>query len=111
MLDSFPIGALAGLVFGFLSGIGIGGGSLLMIWSSFTAEGYCEAIARSESGTVAGPWKQEKLLYSKDGGHGMIFRRMGDNALNFVCHKPNKTPLERPVFTEICEENDTLRAK
>lgn len=32
MLDSFPIAIPAGILFGFLSGIGIGGGSLLMIW-------------------------------------------------------------------------------
>ena len=86
-------------------------GSLLMIWSSFTKEGYCEAVARSESGTVAGPWKQEKMLYTKDGGHGMFFRRMSDNTLCFVCHKPNKTPDERPVFAEVAEENDTLTAR
>ncbi len=32
MVDSFPIAVAAGAVFGFLAGIGIGGGSLLMIW-------------------------------------------------------------------------------
>lgn len=44
MVESFPISIFAGILFGFLSGIGIGGGSLLMIWltlavgfDSFTA--------------------------------------------------------------------------
>ncbi len=32
MLDSFPIAVMAGIVFGFLSGLGIGGGSLLILW-------------------------------------------------------------------------------
>ncbi len=32
MLESFPIALLAGAVFGFLSGLGVGGGSLLMLW-------------------------------------------------------------------------------
>lgn len=32
MLNSFPIAALVGSVLGFLSGLGIGGGSLLILW-------------------------------------------------------------------------------
>ncbi len=32
MLGSFPVALIAGAVFGFLAGLGIGGGSLLMIW-------------------------------------------------------------------------------
>lgn len=32
MLDSFPVAIAAGAVLGFLSGLGIGGGSLLILW-------------------------------------------------------------------------------
>lgn len=32
MLDSFPISMITGAVLGFLGGLGIGGGSLLVIW-------------------------------------------------------------------------------
>lgn len=32
MLSSFPVALLAGTVLGFLSGLGIGGGSLLILW-------------------------------------------------------------------------------
>ena len=32
MLDSFPLAMLCGVLFGFLAGIGVGGGSLLMLW-------------------------------------------------------------------------------
>lgn len=32
MLDTFPMGVLVGAVLGFLSGLGIGGGSLLLLW-------------------------------------------------------------------------------
>lgn len=32
MLDSFPIAVIAGVALGFLSGLGIGGGSLLVLW-------------------------------------------------------------------------------
>lgn len=32
MLASFPIAAVVGLILGFLSGMGVGGGSLLILW-------------------------------------------------------------------------------
>ena len=32
MLESFPISILVGVILGFLSGLGIGGGSLLILW-------------------------------------------------------------------------------
>lgn len=32
MVDSFPVCSIMGILFGFLAGIGIGGGSLLMLW-------------------------------------------------------------------------------
>ena len=32
MLDSFPVALCAGILLGFLSGLGIGGGSLLILW-------------------------------------------------------------------------------
>lgn len=32
MVGSFPVALAAGLIFGFLAGLGIGGGSLLMMW-------------------------------------------------------------------------------
>ena len=37
MLNPFPIALIAGIVFGFLSGIGVGGGSLLMVWLTIGA--------------------------------------------------------------------------
>lgn len=35
MLESFPVILLVGTLLGFLSGIGIGGGSLLILWLTF----------------------------------------------------------------------------
>jgi uncharacterized membrane protein YfcA len=32
MLNSFPVAVIAGILLGFLSGLGIGGGSLLVLW-------------------------------------------------------------------------------
>ena len=37
MVGSFPVAVVAGAAFGFLSGIGIGGGSLLMLWLTLIA--------------------------------------------------------------------------
>jgi len=81
-------------------------GILLMLWSGYGSSGYAMGIARSESGTVTGPWRQETgPLWSKDGGHGMIFRGF-DGRLFLTFHAPNNTPEERPVFVEI-EDSDT----
>lgn len=35
MLDSFPVSLLVGTALGFLAGLGVGGGSLLMVWLTF----------------------------------------------------------------------------
>lgn len=32
MLESFPVAVIVGVVLGFLAGLGVGGGSLLMLW-------------------------------------------------------------------------------
>lgn len=38
MLESLPISILMGLILGFLAGLGIGGGSLLMLWLTLVIE-------------------------------------------------------------------------
>jgi len=79
---------------------------LLMLWSSMGSKGYAMGIARSESGLVTGPWRQDALpLWAADGGHGMIFRGF-DGRLFVTFHTPNKTPEERAVFVAI-EMTDT----
>ena len=84
------------------------GGRLVMIWSSFSDQGYCEALAYSKTGSVMGPWEQEeRLLFQKNGGHGMIFTEL-DGSLLFVLHSPNQTPFERPYFYALRERDDTL---
>ncbi|MDR3170522.1 MAG: glycoside hydrolase family 43 protein [Treponema sp.] len=79
-------------------------GDLTMLWSSFGEDGkYCIGLARSESGTIKGPWQQEHApLYASDGGHGMVFRSF-ENTLYLAIHTPNTSPYERPVFLEIHE--------
>jgi GH43 family beta-xylosidase len=86
-------------------------GTLLMLWSSFGAEGYTEAIAISDNGDILGNWKQdERLLFSKDGGHGMLFTGF-DGKLYLSLHSPNKSMQERPKFIEIEDRDGSLYVK
>ena len=86
-------------------------GRLLMLWASFSKDGYAEAIAYSDNGKIDGKWSHDdRLLFSRDGGHGMVFRDL-DGKLRFVLHRPNRTPDERAVFFELCEKDDSLWIK
>lgn len=86
-------------------------GKLLMIWSTSVHGKYCEAVYYSESGSVLGPWVQEKRrLYEEDGGHGMIFKAL-DGALKMVLHYPNITPNERPKLFDLVEQDEMLYDK
>ena len=67
---------------------------LYMIWSSFSrATGkYSIGLARSENGSIFGPWKQENApLNDDDGGHAMIFKDLKGN-LKISYHAPNSYP-------------------
>lgn len=68
-------------------------GSLWLLWSTFTAA-YCLLAARSDSGGIAGPWRQHHCLDAADGGHGMVFRDQ-DGRLLVALHRPNGGDLER----------------
>lgn len=69
-------------------------GSLRMIWSSFSAKGYAEGIAVSQTGSILGPWEQLPEPAVEGGGHGMIFDDFeGNTWLTF--HSPNESPDER----------------
>ena len=46
MLTSMPVAVLAGLLTGFLAGLGVGGGSILILWLTIVA-GIDQSIARS----------------------------------------------------------------
>lgn len=89
-----------------------GKGKLLMIWSSFGKGGYQTGIAVSQTGKLAGPWKQqEKLLFDKNGGHGMIFRSL-DNKLMLALHRPNSPARrERLAVFELEDTGDSIRIK
>ena len=50
-------------------------GKLGMIWTSWIYDVYTQGVAYSESGTLDGPWIQEKNpITPPNFGHGMLFR-------------------------------------
>lgn len=86
-------------------------GKLMLIWSSFYNHEYCQAMIYSDNGHIDGNWiHDDRLLFEKNGGHGMIFRTK-ENNLKLILHSPNQNPLERPVLFDLKEENDTLYIK
>ena len=85
--------------------------TLIMLWSSFGSKGYAMGIARSETGLITDPWRQDPTpLWQEDGGHGMLFRTF-NGQLMLTFHSPNKTPNERPVFFELVETQDNIALK
>lgn len=83
-------------------------GQLLMLWSSFTEQGYAIGVARSADGGILGPWEQiAQPLFVRDGGHGMLFRTF-DGSLLLSFHQPNRTPDERAQFFLLKETDDGL---
>jgi len=83
-------------------------GRLYMIWSNHMKDcGYCVLIRRSESGTIAGPWSKDRLLFRKDGGHGMIFKGL-DGKLRLTLHQPNSGSLERMQLFELADDGEWL---
>ncbi|NEM91964.1 hypothetical protein [Galbitalea soli] len=83
-------------------------GRLLMLWSSFGEEGYAMGVAVSESGSVLGPWTQNREpLWPRNGGHGMVFTP-ADGAARLVFHWPNETPHERVTMVGVRFDGDEL---
>lgn len=70
-------------------------GELFMLWSAIGERGYAMGVARSEAGSVLGPWIQsEQPLWPHNGGHGMVFTDAAGQP-TLVFHEPNDSPLER----------------
>ncbi|MBQ9417905.1 MAG: family 43 glycosylhydrolase [Bacteroidales bacterium] len=87
-------------------------GKLVMLWSSFVGSSYAVGIAESTTGRIAGPWiHQREPLFSRDGGHGMLFRSF-DGRLYVVLHSPNApSGAERAVLHEVEDVGETLRLR
>jgi len=83
-------------------------GKLFMIWSSFSDTGYTVGIAISDSGKLAGPWRQQvEPIFGKDGGHGMLFTTF-DGRLMMALHAPNNRAA-RPRLFEMEDTGETLQ--
>jgi arabinan endo-1,5-alpha-L-arabinosidase len=83
-------------------------GKLYMIWTSGGNEGMAVGIAISESGKLAGPWKQQsEPVYKDDGGHGMLFTTF-EGKLMMAIHSPYNGNT-RPHLLEIEDTGETLR--
>ncbi len=72
-------------------------GKLLCLWSSFSAEGYTQAVAVSDTGRIDSHFSQRKPLFMKNGGHGMLFKTK-ENQTMLALHQPNEHLKEHPVF-------------
>ena len=84
-------------------------GKLFMPWSNMGTGGYTVYLKESESGSVLGPWRDAGKLFSKDGGHGMLFRKL-DGSLAFTLHQPNSpNGAERMRIFPLVDEGETLR--
>jgi hypothetical protein len=81
---------------------------LFMIWSTFTlGSGYSVVLTHSESGGISGPWKQQTIMFSKDGGHGMLFQSL-DDRLMMALHQPNDGGRERLRVYAVNDTGATL---
>ncbi len=80
---------------------------LMMIFSSWSRNGYAVGTAVSD-GDVRGPWKLlEDPLFPENGGHGMFFRDRNGEIL-FTLHYPNDKGKEHPVFYRVAYEDGKL---
>lgn len=87
-----------------------GTGELFMIWSSFIGGAYVELAVKFANGTLGCDFVHMPPLYTKDGGHGMLFSA-ADGRLCFTFHSPNASGQEHPCFLEIEDRGDALLAK
>ena len=68
-----------------------GTGRLGMIWTSWIYDVYVQGVAYSESGTLDGPWIQEKEIITPENfGHGMLFQTLEGKWLMSVHSHENR---------------------
>lgn len=90
-------------------------GRLGMLWTSWIYDVYTQGVAYSESGTLDGPWIQEKEpITPPNYGHGMIFKSF-DGELLLSCHSHAKDSKGRtiriPRFFKCSLDGDKLTLK
>ena len=86
-------------------------GKLGMLWTSWVFNIYTQGVAYSESGTLDGPWVQEKEpVTPPDFGHGMLFRTFEGQLLMCVhSHKKvNGHTIRIPHLFEVDDSGDKI---
>jgi beta-xylosidase len=88
-----------------------GTGRLGMIWTSWVYDVYVQGVAYSKSGTLDGPWIQEKdPITPSNFGHGMLFRTLeGKLLMSIHSHKSvNGRYMRIPHLFEVDLTGDKL---
>ncbi len=81
-------------------------GSLAMLWSNFTPDGYAVGYAKSASGQIFGPWIQNPdPLFFHDGGHAMLFHDFKGRLL-MALHCPNTPHTQKRLLVFEMEDKD-----
>ncbi|MGD8778376.1 MAG: glycoside hydrolase family 43 protein [Ignavibacteria bacterium] len=86
-------------------------GKLGMLWTSWVFSDYTQGVAYSESGTLDGPWVQEKEpITPPNFGHGMLFRTFEGKLLMSVhSHKSvNGRTIRIPHLFEVDDSGDKI---
>lgn len=83
-------------------------GKLGMLWSTWGDERYLQGICYSASGSIAGPWIQEKEAFlANNSGHGMLFRQF-DGTLRYIVHHSEGNGPRKPQLWEVDDSGDKL---
>jgi GH43 family beta-xylosidase len=83
-------------------------GKLGMLWSSWGTQRYVQGVAYSESGTIDGPWIQEKEgLKGDNSGYGMMFTTFEGKRLLVIHHAEADGP-RKPQLYVINDSGDKL---
>ncbi|NLV75372.1 MAG: family 43 glycosylhydrolase [Chloroflexi bacterium] len=82
-------------------------GTLLCLWSSFSENGYTQALTMSDNGEIDGNFVHLPPLKLADAGHGMLFRDL-QGQLWLTLHSPNTHPQERPQFIRMKDIGSTI---
>ncbi len=67
-------------------------GKIALYWSTFTQTGY--SVARNIAEDIWGPYAFERMVFTKDGGHCMVFTDL-QGKRQLALHQPNVKPNER----------------
>jgi hypothetical protein len=83
-------------------------GKLGMLWSSWGEHRYAQGVAYSTSGSIKGPWVQEKEAFKGDNsGHGMLFTTFEGKRL-FIVHHAEENGSRKPQLFEVDDSGDKL---